>query len=45
MIVYDIVRKEMFLNFNKWLNEVEMYVNEGVLMILVGNKIDFDLYR
>lgn len=45
MIVYDIVRKETFLNFNKWLNEVEMYVNEGVLMILVGNKIDFDLYR
>jgi len=45
MIVYDIARKETFSNLNKWLNEVEMYVNEGVLMILVGNKTDLDSHR
>ena len=45
MIVYDIARKETFSNLNKWLNEVEMYANEGVLMILVGNKTDLDSHR
>lgn len=45
MIVYDIARKETFSNLNKWLNEVEMYANEGVLMILVGNKTDLNSHR
>ena len=45
MIVYDIAKKETFNNLNKWLNEVEMYANEGVLMILVGNKTDLNSQR
>ncbi|KAJ7378860.1 hypothetical protein OS493_020462 [Desmophyllum pertusum] len=45
MIVYDIARKETFTNLNKWLNEVETYANEGVLMILVGNKTDLNSHR
>ncbi|CAH3015503.1 unnamed protein product [Porites evermanni] len=45
MIVYDIAKKETFNNLNKWLNEVETYANEGVLMILVGNKTDLDSER
>ena len=45
MIVYDIARKETFTNLNKWLNEVETYANQGVLMILVGNKTDLDSHR
>lgn len=45
MIVYDIANKETFSNLNKWLNEVETYANEGVLMILVGNKTDLNSQR
>lgn len=45
MIVYDIARKETFSNLNKWLNEVETYANQGVLMILVGNKTDLNSHR
>lgn len=45
MIVYDIAKKETFNNLNKWLNEVETYANEGVLMILVGNKTDLNSQR
>ena len=45
MIVYDIAKKETFTNLNKWLNEVETYANEGVLMILVGNKTDLNSQR
>ena len=45
MIVYDIAKRETFNNLHKWLNEVETYANEGVLMILVGNKTDLESQR
>ena len=45
MIVYDISRKETFNNLNKWLSEVECYAQEGVLMMLVGNKTDLETSR
>lgn len=45
MIVYDIAKQETFNNLNKWLHEVETYANEGVLMILVGNKTDLNSQR
>ena len=45
MIIYDISRKETFNNLNKWLSEVECYAQEGVLMLLVGNKTDLETMR
>ena len=45
MIIYDVSRKETFNNLNKWLSEVECYAQEGVLMLLVGNKTDLETTR
>ena len=39
--VYDVTRKETFVNLEQWLKEVDMYTNrDGVIKLLVGNKID-----
>jgi len=45
MIVYDITKRETYNNLHKWLIEVETYAAEGVLTILVGNKIDLESDR
>lgn len=45
MIVYDITKRESYNNLHKWLIEIETYASEGVLSILVGNKIDLEIDR
>jgi Ras-related protein Rab-11A len=40
MIVYDITNQGSFYNVGRWLSEVRDNTDEGVPIILVGNKID-----
>lgn len=40
LIVYDVTRKESFLNIQKWIAETNNYANDKMVKILVGNKND-----
>lgn len=43
MLVYDVARRDTFLNLNRWLEEVETYHpgrGKDVVKLLVGNKVD-----
>jgi small GTP-binding protein len=40
MIVYDITNQSSFFNVGRWLAEVRDNTDEGVPIVLVGNKID-----
>lgn len=40
ILVYDVTRRETFLNLESWLRELELYTRENVVKMLVGNKID-----
>lgn len=39
-MVYDVTNRESFDCLSLWMNEVEDYGNEGLKIILCGNKID-----
>ena len=44
-MVYDVTRRDSFENLEQWLKEVQLYTpdnGEGVIKLLVGNKIDLD---
>ena len=44
-MVYDVTRRDTFENLEQWLKEVRLYSpndGEGVVKLLVGNKIDLD---
>eukprot|EP00565_Helicotheca_tamesis_P006412 CAMPEP_0185729240 /NCGR_PEP_ID=MMETSP1171-20130828/4776_1 /TAXON_ID=374046 /ORGANISM="Helicotheca tamensis, Strain CCMP826" /LENGTH=218 /DNA_ID=CAMNT_0028398031 /DNA_START=63 /DNA_END=719 /DNA_ORIENTATION=+ len=44
-MVYDVTRRDSFENLEQWLKEVKLYSpnnGEGVVKLLVGNKIDLD---
>lgn len=45
LIVYDISRKESFLNVDKWIGDLKEYGEENVCVILVGNKCDLENNR
>ncbi len=45
VMVYDVTRRDSFENLEQWLKEVKLYSpnnGEGVIKLLVGNKIDLD---
>jgi len=45
VMVYDVTRTDSFENLEQWLKEVKMYTpnnGEGVVKLLVGNKIDLE---
>ena len=39
-IVYDVANRESFDALPKWYSELETYVSDSVVKILVGNKVD-----
>jgi len=44
-MVYDVTRRDSFENLEQWLKEVKLYSpnnGEGVVKLLVGNKIDLE---
>ncbi len=44
-MVYDVTRRDSFENLEQWLKEVKLYSpnnGEGVIKLLVGNKIDLE---
>ena len=45
LIVYDISRKESFLNVDKWIGDLKEYGEENVCVLLIGNKCDLDNIR
>lgn len=45
VMVYDVTRRDTFQNLEEWLREVNLYSpnnGEGVVKLLVGNKIDLE---
>jgi len=45
VLVYDVTRRDSFENLAEWLKEVKLYSpnqGEGVVKLLVGNKVDLD---
>ena len=45
LIVYDISRKESFLNVDKWIGDLKEFGEEDVCVIIVGNKCDLEDFR
>ena len=45
LIVYDITNSKSFNNLAKWLQNIRVYANENVQMILLGNKCDMENER
>ena len=44
-MVYDVTRRDSFENLQQWLKEIKLYTpnnGEGVVKLLVGNKIDLE---
>lgn len=39
-VVYDVANRESFDALPRWYRELETYVSESVVKILVGNKVD-----
>lgn len=40
LLFFDITKYESYKNVEKWINEVEKYTEEGIRIMLLGNKID-----
>ena len=40
LIVYDVSNRESFAALPRWYSELETYVSDSVVKILVGNKVD-----
>eukprot|EP00010_Vexillifera_abyssalis_P004402 CAMPEP_0201553144 /NCGR_PEP_ID=MMETSP0173_2-20130828/19469_1 /ASSEMBLY_ACC=CAM_ASM_000268 /TAXON_ID=218659 /ORGANISM="Vexillifera sp., Strain DIVA3 564/2" /LENGTH=225 /DNA_ID=CAMNT_0047963761 /DNA_START=68 /DNA_END=742 /DNA_ORIENTATION=+ len=45
ILVYDITRKESFLNLDHWFNEVAQYAPSNCFKMMVGNKCDIEAER
>ena len=46
IIVFDITKKESFVNVYSWINELRTKGPEGLIILLVGNKTDLaEQYR
>ena len=40
MVVYDITNRESFENVERWIEEIQSYANERIVLCVVGNKAD-----
>jgi Rab family protein len=40
LLVYDVTRKNSFVNAQKWLLELKQYAEPDCIILLVGNKVD-----
>lgn len=40
LLVYDVTRKETFLNASKWIDDLRQNAEPDIVVMLVGNKID-----
>lgn len=40
LVVYDVTKRDTFLNITKWINELKMKGEKEVIIVLVGNKTD-----
>ena len=45
IVVYDITSPQSFKNAQEWIKETEQYLDDDVLVILVGNKSDLYEFR
>jgi Ras-related protein Rab-11A len=45
MIVYDITKKDTFESVNKWHSDIRSMGDNGIMVLLVGNKCDLNLLR
>jgi Ras-related protein Rab-2A len=45
LLVYDITRRETFLDVTSWLNDVRAYATRNTTVVLVGNKRDLEDQR
>ena len=45
IIVYDLTDRETFENVNMWYEEMSKAINQKVVCVLVGNKLDMDSRR
>eukprot|EP00211_Chloroparvula_japonica_P015686 CAMPEP_0119137560 /NCGR_PEP_ID=MMETSP1310-20130426/23868_1 /TAXON_ID=464262 /ORGANISM="Genus nov. species nov., Strain RCC2339" /LENGTH=196 /DNA_ID=CAMNT_0007128663 /DNA_START=84 /DNA_END=671 /DNA_ORIENTATION=+ len=45
IVVYDITKRQTFLNTSKWIEDVQMERGNDVIIMLVGNKTDLEEKR
>lgn len=45
LLVYDITKGKSFENTEKWLTELREYADQGIMIMLVGNKTDLKKLR
>eukprot|EP01121_Diplochlamys_sp_Union-15-3_P007271 TRINITY_DN1836_c0_g2_i1.p1 TRINITY_DN1836_c0_g2~~TRINITY_DN1836_c0_g2_i1.p1 ORF type:complete len:214 (+),score=38.30 TRINITY_DN1836_c0_g2_i1:68-709(+) len=45
LLVYSVIDRQSFLNVEKWIDELVQYADPGILVLLVGNKIDLASQR
>lgn len=45
ILVYDITKYSSFENMQQWITELKRHVDEPMVLILVGNKIDLEQNR
>ena len=45
IIVYDLTDRESFEKVNKWYEEMSKNINQNVVCMLIGNKLDMDSRR
>eukprot|EP00954_Amorphochlora_amoebiformis_P022885 1356496-Amorphochlora_amoeboformis.AAC.1 len=45
VLVYDITNRPSFQHVTKWIRDVKEYADEGVNVVLVGNKCDLETDR
>lgn len=43
--MYDISKRESFLNLDKWMNELKEHADRSIQIMLVGNKQDLEQKR
>lgn len=45
ILVYDITNKESFLSIDRWIDELNKFANNNIIIIIIGNKSDLNHKR
>jgi len=40
ILVYDVTKRSSFNNVSRWLNDIKLYSDQRIIIMLVGNKSD-----